>query len=109
MATSVRRASAFCSSAWLSERSSANRVLECSADAACYTAKDMGRNRIHVYHEDSFETAQRQQEMQRIVELNHAFDEQRFILYQQPIQSLNPDHDSQRRFCEVLSETTFLQ
>ena len=73
-----------------------------SADAACYTAKDMGRNRIHVYREDSFETAQRQQEMQRIVELNHAFDEQRFILYQQPIQSLNPDNNSHGRFCEVL-------
>jgi diguanylate cyclase (GGDEF)-like protein/PAS domain S-box-containing protein len=73
-----------------------------SADAACYTAKDMGRNRIHVYREDSFETAQRQQEMERIVELNHAFDEQRFILYQQPIYSLSPGNDTRVRFCEVL-------
>ena len=73
-----------------------------SADAACYTAKDAGRNRIHVYSEDSFEVAQRHQEMQRIVELNHAFDEDRFVLYQQPIQSLNPEKNGHEHFCEVL-------
>ena len=73
-----------------------------SADAACYTAKDAGRNRIHVYSEGSFEVAQRHQEMQRIVELNHAFDEGRFVLYQQPIQSLNPDKNGPEHFCEVL-------
>ncbi|MCP4388802.1 MAG: diguanylate cyclase, partial [Gammaproteobacteria bacterium] len=73
-----------------------------SADAACYTAKDAGRNRIHVYNEDSFEVAQRHQEMQRIVELNNAFDEGRFVLYQQPIQSLNPEKNGHDHFCEVL-------
>jgi len=73
-----------------------------SADAACYTAKELGRNRIHVYSEDSFEVAQRHQEMQRIVELNHAFDEGRFVLYQQPIQSLNPAETRHANFCEVL-------
>jgi EAL domain-containing protein (putative c-di-GMP-specific phosphodiesterase class I) len=73
-----------------------------SADAACYTAKDAGRNRIHVYSEDSFEVAQRHQEMQRIVELNHAFDEDRFVLYQQPILPLDPATSGQGHFCEVL-------
>jgi diguanylate cyclase (GGDEF)-like protein/PAS domain S-box-containing protein len=73
-----------------------------SADAACYTAKDAGRNRIHVYNEDSFEVAQRHQEMQRIVELNHAFDEGRFVLYQQPIHSLNPEKNGHGHFSEVL-------
>ncbi|MGD2172021.1 MAG: EAL domain-containing protein [Gammaproteobacteria bacterium] len=73
-----------------------------SADAACYTAKDAGRNRIHIYSEDSFEMAQRHQEMQRIVELNNAFDEGRFVLYQQPIHSLKTDQDDRNRFCEVL-------
>jgi EAL domain-containing protein (putative c-di-GMP-specific phosphodiesterase class I) len=46
--------------------------------------------------------AQRHQEMQRIVELNHAFDEDRFVLYQQPILSLNPEKDGHEHFCEVL-------
>ncbi len=73
-----------------------------SADAACYTAKDAGRNRIHVYREDSFEVAQRHQEMQRIVDINHAFDEQRFVLYQQAIKSLHPDTEKSGYFCEML-------
>lgn len=73
-----------------------------SADAACYAAKDAGRNRIHVYSEDNIEVAQRHQEMQRIVELNHAFDEGRFVLYQQPIESLNPERNGHRHFSEVL-------
>ena len=73
-----------------------------SADAACYTAKDAGRNRIHVYSEDSFEVAQRHQEMQRIVEINSAFDEGRFMLYQQAIQALKPEEDEHSQFCELL-------
>ena len=73
-----------------------------SADAACYTAKDAGRNRIHVYNEDSFEVAQRHREMQQIVEINQAFDENRFVLYQQPIRSLDAIQGEDGYFCEVL-------
>jgi diguanylate cyclase (GGDEF)-like protein/PAS domain S-box-containing protein len=73
-----------------------------SADAACYTAKDAGRNRIHVYSEDSFEVAQRHREMQQIVDINQAFDEDRFVLYQQPIQSLGVGEGEAGYFCEVL-------
>ncbi len=73
-----------------------------SADAACYAAKDAGRNRIHVYSEDNIEVAQRHQEMQRIVEINHAFDEQRFVIYQQQIKPLDESLDDGGYFCEVL-------
>jgi diguanylate cyclase (GGDEF)-like protein/PAS domain S-box-containing protein len=72
-----------------------------SADAACYAAKDAGRNRIHVYSEDSFEVAQRHREMQQIVDINQAFDEDRFVLYQQPIRSLGVQGED-GYFCEVL-------
>jgi diguanylate cyclase (GGDEF)-like protein/PAS domain S-box-containing protein len=72
-----------------------------SADAACYAAKDAGRNRIHVYSEDNLEVAQRHQEMQRIVEINQAFDEDRFVLYEQSIKPLNADHEA-GYFCEAL-------
>jgi EAL domain-containing protein (putative c-di-GMP-specific phosphodiesterase class I) len=44
--------------------------------------------------------AQRHREMQRIVEINHAFDEQRFELHQQSILSLNQPESG--NFCEVL-------
>jgi len=73
-----------------------------SADAACYTAKDAGRNRIHVYSADSFEVAQRHREMQQIVDINQAFDENRFVLYQQPIKSLGAGQGEDGYFCEVL-------
>ena len=73
-----------------------------SADAACYAAKDEGRNRIHIYREDSFEMAQRHQEMRRIVELNQAFDDDRFVLYQQPILALGTQQDARGGFCEML-------
>ena len=73
-----------------------------SADAACYAAKDAGRNRIHVYSEDSIEVAQRHREMQRIVDINQAFDEARLVLYQQPIIALGSQAEQQGGLCEVL-------
>ena len=73
-----------------------------SADAACYAAKDAGRNRIHVYSVDNVEVAQRHQEMQRVVEINHAFDEGRFVLYEQSIKSLKSEDEESGYFCEAL-------
>jgi diguanylate cyclase (GGDEF)-like protein/PAS domain S-box-containing protein len=60
-----------------------------NADAACYVAKDMGRNRIHVYHSDDAELAQRHGEMQWVTRLNQAFEKNRFCLYAQPIVPLD--------------------
>jgi len=59
------------------------------ADAACYMAKDLGRNRIHVYRPDDTELARRQGEMQWLSQINRALDEDRFCLYAQPIVSLD--------------------
>ncbi len=61
------------------------------ADAACYLAKDLGRNRIHVYHPEDTELAVRHGEMQWVGRINYALDENRFCLYAQPIVSLNGD------------------
>ena len=59
------------------------------ADAACYTAKDNGRNRVHLYQEDDAELQQRYGEMQWIPRLSKALAEDRFTLYCQPIRTLN--------------------
>ncbi|MCK4709704.1 MAG: diguanylate cyclase, partial [Gammaproteobacteria bacterium] len=59
------------------------------ADAACYMAKDLGRNRIHTYHLDDVELAQRLGQMQWISGINRALEENRFCLYAQAIVPLD--------------------
>ncbi|TNF39252.1 MAG: EAL domain-containing protein [Gammaproteobacteria bacterium] len=58
------------------------------ADTACYAAKDMGRNRIHIYEIGDSDLLQRRGEMQWVSKINKALDERRFCLYNQKIMSL---------------------
>lgn|GEM_PF-2785407 len=50
------------------------------ADAACYLAKDRGRNRIHVYQTDDAELSKRHGEMQWVVRVQEALTKERFFL-----------------------------
>jgi diguanylate cyclase (GGDEF)-like protein/PAS domain S-box-containing protein len=59
-----------------------------SADAACYVAKDMGRNRIHVFQPYDEEIKRQQGEMRWVGQIESAMEQQRFSLLQQPIMSL---------------------
>jgi diguanylate cyclase (GGDEF)-like protein/PAS domain S-box-containing protein len=72
-----------------------NQLMK-DADAACYMAKDKGRNRIHVYHEEDSEMVERQSEMQWVARINHALDENRFCLYAQSIVPL--DNKNERHY-----------
>jgi len=56
-----------------------------AADAACYAAKDQGRNRIQLYHEDDAELARRHGEMQWVARIQRALEDNRFELAAQPI------------------------
>ena len=64
------------------------------ADAACYAAKEKGRNRIQVYTAADEELARRSGEMGWIARIQKALDESRFVLYSQRIVALGDDADS---------------
>jgi diguanylate cyclase (GGDEF)-like protein len=51
-----------------------------TADTACYAAKEEGRNRIYTYLEDDTEIAKHHGEMQWVVRINRAIEEDRFQL-----------------------------
>ncbi len=58
--------------------------LLAQADVACYSAKDAGRNRVHVY-EGEGSSSRRHAQMVRAAELRGAVEEDRFRLFCQPI------------------------
>ena len=64
------------------------------ADAACYAAKNAGRNRVHVYRANDEKLAQQQGEMQWVGRLNQALEDDRFCLYYQPIVPLKQPRKS---------------
>ena len=68
------------------------------ADAACYIAKDAGRNRIHVYDTEDLEIALRHGEMQWATRINQTLEEDRFCLYAQPIVPINGDGDAGKHY-----------
>ena len=63
------------------------------ADAACYTAKDRGRNRFHVAKEDDSGIADRRVEMQWVARINDALDNDNFVLHYQSIVATDSRHN----------------
>lgn len=55
------------------------------ADAACYVSKEKGRNRVHVFSPDDEELAMRHGEMQWVERIRQGLEQNRFLLYGQPI------------------------
>ncbi len=69
-----------------------------AADMACYTAKDLGRNQVHIYREDDIEQMQRRGDMQWVTRIQHALDNNRLQLYKQRISSLKTTNTSQEHY-----------
>jgi len=76
-------------------------TLLSAADAACYAAKEAGRNRVHLFQPDDSQLLERKGEMQWVNRIRSALDEDRLRLYVQPIVALGPDTATCPRY-EVL-------
>lgn len=84
----------------ISDQSGSASLLLSAADMACYVAKDLGRNRVHVFNPDDKELVRRQGEMEWVAKLTTAFREERFCLYSQKITALN--HNTEAEHYELL-------
>lgn len=73
-----------------------------AADAACYMAKDKGRNRVQVYSPESDEVTLRKGEMEWVNHIHRALGEDRFCLYAQPVQGTGDDDESDPPYTELL-------
>lgn len=69
----------------ITEDTSNVELVMSAADSACYIAKDMGRNRVHIHLADDEEVAKRQGEMRWVSEIRSAMEEDRLLLYRQLI------------------------
>jgi diguanylate cyclase (GGDEF)-like protein len=60
------------------------------AELACFTAKEHGRNKLHIHRKEDDELTRRHTEMMRAAGVTGALQEDRFRIYCQPIVALSP-------------------
>ena len=73
-----------------------------AADAACYTAKERGRNRIQTYAPNDQEVTRRRDEMNWVERITRGFEEDRFQLYRQTIETLQSPPEPNLQCYELL-------
>ncbi|MTI63411.1 MAG: EAL domain-containing protein [Methylophaga sp.] len=75
------------------------------ADTACYAAKNLGRNRVYLYHDEDTHLVRQQGELHWVNEIKQALSEDRFELFVQPIVSTQKgDADSYEVLLRLRSE-----
>ncbi|MDP1708830.1 MAG: EAL domain-containing protein [Gammaproteobacteria bacterium] len=77
----------------ITEVSANTADIMASADAACYAAKDQGRNQVHVYAQNDQQMVQRRGEMEWATRIPEALEEGRFELFYQTIAPVSGGND----------------
>ncbi|MHC6647670.1 EAL domain-containing protein [Alteromonas sp. HB246098] len=70
------------------------------ADAACYFAKEQGRNQVHRYNKDDESMQRYQRELDWVSSINNALEQDRFELFYQSLRPLSKTSDG--HYYEVL-------
>ncbi|MEZ9706986.1 hypothetical protein AB4308_21625, partial [Vibrio breoganii] len=76
------------------------QMVHAQADAACHAAKEEGRNRYHLYHQDDEDLRRRHLEMECVNLVHEALANDRLELFAQRILGL--DEDSDKMHFEIL-------
>ena len=63
------------------------------SDTACYIAKDLGRNRVHVYTPDDIEISKRHGELQWVTRIKNALENDYFLLALQAVMPISDSND----------------
>jgi diguanylate cyclase (GGDEF)-like protein/PAS domain S-box-containing protein len=74
-----------------------------AADAACYAAKEAGRDRVKFYRAADEALARQVGEMNWVSRIHGALEDGRLVLYGQPVHPLASNVVRTRRYCEVLA------
>lgn len=74
--------------------------LMSSADVACYSAKDQGRNQVHLYRDS--DASVRHEEMKWVSRITSAVEDERLELFYQPIIGINSRKGRLRGHYELL-------
>ena len=73
----------------LSSESEDTHAILAAADDACYLSKEEGGNKINIFHLKDDKFQKRRGDMEWIAKINRAVEENRFLLYYQPIVPLD--------------------
>jgi len=88
--------------AMITNNSSNEAVIMSQADMACYRAKELGRNQMHVAHTDDTAIIERSSEFTYVSAITDAINNDRLFLMKQPIVPINNKEDKAYHY-EVLS------
>lgn len=87
--------------AGISKHSDSAAEIMSMADAACYAAKDAGRNRVHIHEPDDNEVKLRWGQMQWASKIQEAIDQDRLRLFFQEIAPIKDELDDGHRHYEI--------